>query len=263
MVIATHNVMHGLRLPRLLPHYGALRSDVGLDVLCVQENHASDGGVHGDGIATALGGSHAHCYDPAFPRLGVVYDRARLEVVDAALVALPRLLRLSWFESLYIAGGKTQPKYAQLVALRPRGGGDPFAVVNFHLDTAGDNAHRRAQIAAVADALAARGWAGRVAACGDTNAFAWRRQRQLATLRAVLDPLAAHGAVDPETAPTHWFARQREPRLPHRIGVLLGKLGLDLPRRYDVVCTNLAAERRGQVTTPDSDHDLVWAKLRA
>jgi hypothetical protein len=44
---------------------------------------------------------------------------------------------------------------------------------------------------------------------------------------------------------------------------LLGKMGLDLPRRYDVVCTSVPVLRRGQVVTPDSDHDLVWAALRA
>ena len=79
---------------------------------------------------------------------------------------------------------------------------------------------------------------------------------------SVVEPLVALGAVDPETRATHFFARQNEPKLLHRLGVLLGKLRLDLPRRYDVVCANLPAIRRGQVTTPDSDHDLVWAQLR-
>jgi hypothetical protein len=43
--------------------------------------------------------------------------------------------------------------------------------------------------------------------------------------------------------------------------VLLGKLGIDMPRRYYVVCANLPVAERGQVVTPDSDHDLVWARL--
>ena len=79
----------------------------------------------------------------------------------------------------------------------------------------------------------------------------------------MLAPLAALGAEDPGTAPTHYFARQNEPKVPHRVGVLLGKLGIDLPRRYDVVCTNLPVSARGQVATPDSDHDLVWARIAA
>ena len=75
--------------------------------------------------------------------------------------------------------------------------------------------------------------------------------------------MAAFGAADPETRSTHYFARQNEPLLPHRIGVALGKMGIDLPRRYDVVCTNLAVSARGQIETLGSDHDLVWARLRA
>ena len=43
--------------------------------------------------------------------------------------------------------------------------------------------------------------------------------------------------------------------------MLLGKLGLDIPLRYDVVCTNLTVTERGQVVTPASDHDLVWASI--
>ena len=68
-----------------------------------------------------------------------------------------------------------------------------------------------------------------------------------------------------------WFRRsspgplasvhQREPKLTHRACVALGRVGLDLPRRYDVVCTNLSALARGQLRTPASDHDLLWARV--
>lgn len=260
MIVATHNLMRGLRLPALLDHYAALRREVGLDVLCVQENDGADGAVHSARIAATLGAHYDQLSDARFPRLGIVYDRARFAVERVELVALPRLARLSWFERLYIVGGTTRQKYAQIATLRARAGGEPFAVANFHLDTAGTNAHRRSQIAAVADALTRAGLATRAAACGDTNAFAWRRQ--LEALRELLGPLAEHGATDPDSAPTHFFARQREPKLMHRLGVMVGKLGIDLPRRYDVVCASLPAERRGQIATRDSDHDLVWADLR-
>ena len=140
-----------------------------------------------------------------------------------------------------------------------RRGGAPFAAACFHLDTAGGNAHRATQVEAIAAALRERDLHGAFVACGDTNAFALRRQPE--ALTALLAPLAALGAVDPGTRPTHYFARQNEPKLPHRTGVLLGKLGLDLPRRYDVICTNLPVAERGQVVTPDSDHDLVWARI--
>jgi hypothetical protein len=96
-------------------------------------------------------------------------------------------------------------------------------------------------------------------ACGDSNAFAWRRQPE--ALQRLLAPLAALGATDPGIRPTHYFARQNEGKFIHGTGVLLGKLGLDIPLRYDVVCTNLTVTDRGQVVTPDSDHDLLWARI--
>jgi endonuclease/exonuclease/phosphatase family metal-dependent hydrolase len=134
-----------------------------------------------------------------------------------------------------------------------------FAAACFHLDTAGGNRHRATQVDAIATTLSERNLHHEFVACGDTNAFAWRRQP--AVLSRLLAPLAALGATDPDSRPTHFFARQNEPKLPHKIGVLLGKLGIDLPRRYDVVCTNLPVTERGQVVTPDSDHDLVWARI--
>ena len=80
-------------------------------------------------------------------------------------------------------------------------------------------------------------------ACGDSNAFAWRRQPE--ALQRLLAPLAALRArADSEgRRPTHYFARQNEGKFVHGTGVLLGKLGLDIPLRYDVVCSNLTGRR--------------------
>ncbi len=98
--------------------------------------------------------------------------------------------------------------------------------------------------------------------CIQENAGAFDRRGQLAALAAVLAPLAALGLQAPGFRPTHFFARQNEPKLWHRLGVQLGKLGLDLPRRYDVVCSDRRLAGWGQLTTGDSDHDLVWSRLR-
>jgi hypothetical protein len=68
-------------------------------------------------------------------------------------------------------------------------------------------------------------------------------------------------AQDEGRYPTHFFARQREGWLLTRLWILLHKLGLDFPRCYDVICTNLTVLQRGQVTTSFSDHDLVWARV--
>ena len=38
IVVATHNVMHGLGVDALLPHYLELRDREGLDLLCLQED---------------------------------------------------------------------------------------------------------------------------------------------------------------------------------------------------------------------------------
>ena len=261
IVVATHNLMHGLRLPALLPYYIALRDEEGLDLLCLQEDRFLSGAapLPSAQIAAALGPDYRVVADDACPGLAFVHDARTLTCDARAVVPLPLLAALNAFERLYIVGGKTKQKFMLLAELRARDGEAPFAAACFHLDTAGGNAHRATQIQAIAAALRERNLAHRFVACGDSNAFAWRRQPEV--LRRLMEPFAALGAVDPETRPTHYFARQNEPKLPHRTGVLLGKLGIDLPRRYDVVCTNLPVDARGQVVTPDSDHDLVWARL--
>lgn len=268
LVVATHNLMHGLRIDALVPHYLALRETAGLDLLFLQEDRYLAGGPPGDErpsarIAAALGSPYQLVRDDGCPGLCLIYDSRTLSCRARAVVPLPRLARLSWFEKLYIVGGQTKQKYVLLAEMQPDGGGPVFGAVCFHLDTAGGNAHRLTQVQAIASALEARDLQRRAIVCGDTNAFVWRRQPE--ALGKLLAPLRDLGAADsetPETRPTHFFARQNEPKLPHRTGVLLGKMGLDLPRRYDVVCTTLPVSRRGQVVTPDSDHDLIWAELR-
>jgi hypothetical protein len=264
IVVASHNVMHGRMLDALLPCYPALRDREGLELLCLQEDRFLDGDPDARPsarIAAALGGEVQIVRDDGAPGLALVVDGGTLVVGDAGIIPLPRLASLSWFERRYIVGGKTKQKHALWATLRARAGGEPFTVASFHLDTAGGHRQRAAQTAALADALRARNLHRRLCACGDTNAFSWRAGRR--QLDHLLAPLAAFGAADPESRPTHYFARQNEPLLPHRIGVALGKLGIDLPRRYDIVCTNLPVSARGHLETPGSDHDLVWARLRA
>jgi endonuclease/exonuclease/phosphatase family metal-dependent hydrolase len=257
MITASHNLMSGLRLAGLIREHLAMRDSRGLDLLCIQENDKIAGGRCAGPIAAALGRRYRVLADPAAPRLAMIYDSQKLRCLDHEVIALPRLARLNRFERLYIAGGRVTTKHAQL-AVFARDGGAPLTAVNFHLDTAGGNAHRRDQVAAISAALDRRGDRA-VIACGDTNAFAWRRQ--LAKLAAVLGPLISRGAVDPGRRPTHYFARQGEPKLAHRTAAALGRLGIDIPGRYDVVCTSLETRARGQLVTPDSDHDLVWAQI--
>jgi len=263
IVVATHTLLHGRRLAALVADHLALRAAEGLDLLCLQEDRFLDGPADARPsarIAAALGDGYRVLREAGCLGLAFVADARRLQPGSLGTIPLPRLASLSWFERRYIVGGKAKQKHALLAELRLHGG-LPFTLVSFHLDTAGGQPQRAAQAAALAAALAERGLERRLVACGDTNAFSWRRGRR--ALEALLEPFARFGAADPETRPTHRFARQNEPMLPHRIGVALGKLGLDLPRRYDVLCTNLPVLARGQVDTPGSDHDLVWARLRA
>jgi hypothetical protein len=194
-----------------------------------------------------------------------VIDTRTLDCRARAAIPLPRLAALSWFERRYIIGAKTKQKYALCAELGARRAPGSLTAICFHLDTAGGNRHRQTQVRALAEALVERGLDQRLVACGDTNAFAWRRRPE--TLSSLLAPLAALGAStcdgdgDGVARPTHYFARQNEPMLPHRVGVLLGKLGIDIPLPYDVVCTNLPVAARGQTVTPGSDHDLVWARI--
>ena len=245
--------MHGVFLDALCDHYRGLQGPLGLDALLIQENEANHrGDFHADVVGRALGGYRC-TYFSEFSRLAVLLHESH-ELIESFLLPLPRLAKLSWFEKTYIRGGKTKQKYALVVRVSWRG--QPMTLVNFHLDTAGDNAH-----GAIADALAERGLRERVVACGDTNAFTWSRQPGRAVLERVMGPLiaslGAHLLVDGSA--THFFGRQREGLLTHRALVALGRIGIDHPLPYDVICSDLSAQRTGQLSIPESDHDLVYA----
>ena len=262
LLFASHNQMRGRALAGLVSHYRRLRERRGLDVLCLQENATLCGRTHASEVARALGSTYA-ALDEGSAETGqaIVYDRRRLRLLDARFLPLPRLPRLSWLQRRYIASGAPEQRIAQVAVLAPVDGGDAITVVNFHLDCAGDLSHRRRQVERILGEIAHARWPRRVVACGDTNAFSW--QRQLAALRWLLAPFQRLGARDVDDRPTHWFSRQREQLLTHRLAVAVGHLGLDLPHRYDVVCTTQPVVACGQITTVESDHDLVWAQLAA
>ena len=261
VLIASHNLMHGLRLPALIPHYVALREERGLDLLCLQEDRFL---TEGDDLPST--GSRRRSAPIqrgaerrlSGPRLRHRHANARVRrAIDRPAPAAGGAERV---RTPLHRGREDQ---AEIRCCSPSCARGPAARRSRPAASTWTpravTRHRATQVEAIAGALRERNLHRAFVACGDTNAFALRRQPE--ALQALLAPLAALGAVDPGTRPTHYFARQNEPKLPHRTGVLLGKLGIDLPRRYDVVCTNLPAPERGQVVTPDSDHDLVWARI--
>ena len=266
ITIASHNTMHGVYLKALLGYYRRLAAEHRLDVLCLQENvplascaEPAEARTQAHLVGQTLESFQCLC-QPDHPGLATLVSPA-WQVEESFLVPLPRLERLSWVERMYIAGGVVKQKYALVSVLRK--GPHALTVVNFHLDTAGDNAHRRRQVAAIAGALSTRGIARHVVACGDTNAFTWSRTKNGSVLVELMEPLcsAAGAKLCTELSATHFFARQREPLLTHRLLTWIGKLGIDHPLAYDVICSDLELVRSGQVVTTESDHDLVYAKL--
>jgi len=269
LVIASHNTMHGVFLGDLIERYRALVPAHRVDVLCLQENMPlseeqaalrANAGTHAEIFCAELGEFQCVCL-PEHPALATLIRKAFV-LEDAFLVPLPRLRRLNWVERLYIHGGEVTAKYALVTVARYQD--QRLTVANFHLETAGDNAHRRRQVAAVAEALHQRGIHERVVACGDTNAFSWSRSGAMRVITELLEPLKHVAGAAPKTTgeATHYFARQRENLLPHRFACMVGRFGVDHPLPYDVICSDLHAVKSGKVSTEESDHDLVYAELR-
>ncbi|KAL1530771.1 hypothetical protein AB1Y20_001669 [Prymnesium parvum] len=263
LCVATHNIMNGLHLPPLLRAYARLRRSPGLHLLCVQESVPAAAAS----ILLALGRRFRSLRLRAAPRLLLVYDRTVLTPLRARAVRLPALRRVPLWQRLYTGAEQKRALLAHFAVRRRR---RALAVANFHLDAAGENEHRGAQLEALGRAVATeaslRSRRLPLLACGDTNAFTWLRRHAESDLRRMLEPLRrGHGARDAHAhrpVDTHFFARANEPKLGHRIAVAAGKVGIDFPRRYDVICTSLPAVSSGTLSTPASDHDLVWARLR-
>jgi len=269
IVVASHNTMHGVFLGDLVERYRALVPEHRVDVLCLQENMPlseeqaalrTSAGTHAELFCAELGEFQCVCL-PEHPALATLIRKAFV-LEDAFLVPLPRLGRLTWLERLYIKGGRVTPKYALVSVIRSES--QRLTIANFHLETAGDNAHRRRQMAAVAEALRERGIRENVVACGDTNAFSWSRSGAQRVIANLMEPLQHLAGAAPKTngEATHYFARQREDLLPHRIACIVGRFGVDHPLPYDVICSDLHALKSGKVHTEESDHDLVYAELR-
>ena len=259
--IATHNIMDGLALPSLLRDYRALQRAEPLHALCIQE----DVPRAASRIATALGQRFTVAKHAGDPRLALVYDRARLHLRKLWLCSLPRLAAVPFWQRIYTSG-TPEAKHALIGHFSTIGHpGQRLTIANFHLDAAGDVAHRTLQLRGLASKLSPL--ERPLVACGDTNAFSFRRDMAEVALRAMLAPLRQrHGAMDTHAGnprDTHYFARAHEPKLGQQIAVAFGKLGIDFPRRYDVVCSSLRCQHAGHMSTPGSDHDLVWARLAA
>jgi hypothetical protein len=265
MLVATHNMMQGLFVKQLLPAYARLHRERGVGLLCLQECSARLAAQ----VLGTLGSRFSVLRLAVAPELALVYDSTRLRPRRARALALPRLRHVPLWQRVY-TNGSPQQRWTLLArfALLHRAPGQRrgLTVANFHLDAAGDIPHRERQMHAVAHALPVSK-AAPLVACGDTNAFTWRASEAEPALARVLRPVVARHAVRDaraaKSAATHFMSRAREPKLGHQIAVAAGHLGMDLPRRYDVICAASAAVvESGMIDTQGSDHNLVWARLR-
>lgn len=255
VVVASHHLVSSWQLAELSDYYRALRRSVGLDILCLQQRAASS--------ATRLEGAIAEDFvqvgDASDGGVVMAYDRARLELIRTELLRLPSRPSRPWRRE----GGmlRRPSSLSARIAVFGREGQRPFTVVNFLLDRAGGTRHRRRQMEAIVERLGEEALTDRVVACGDTHAVGLGVRRQLGILGRVIEPLRAIGVVEHGTQPTHFFARDAEPKSVRGVAASLVRLGLRAPKRLDVVCTNLPVARTGQVTTDPSDHDLLWTSV--
>lgn len=260
LLVASHNIMHGLRLQQLVAMYRSLAQTLDLSVLCLQENKVGGEATPAEVVRRALGPDYNVICRGENAQLAVVYDTRRVTVREEVLIPLPKLKVMGKLAPLYMQSKEPEQKYALVCTVTPHEGA-PFTLVNFHLDAAGTNKHRQEQLSAVSTTLVARELHHRLIAVGDTNVFTLRHKHHRQAYDDLLSPLTELGAVDPETRPTHFFSRSREPKIGQRVLRFIGKLRFDLPRRYDVMCSTIAPLSRGQVATPDSDHDLLWGRF--
>lgn len=247
------------------------RTATPIHALCIQEATLPQATLS---IAQALGRRFTVAAHASAPRLAIAYDRTLLRLRGLRVLALPQLDHFPSWQKLYSAGGPSERKFTLVGRFDWRGLGQQCArqltIANFHLDAAGDNAHRVLQLRALSRALDT--WRDRrLVACGDTNAFSFDAREAERALACMLSSLRSrHGAADAHATigrdlpPTHFFARADEPKLGHRIAVAVGRLGVDFPRRYDVVAAAPRVTAAGVLSTiGSSDHDLVWAQIRS
>ena len=261
VTVATHNLMRGIFLDDLAHYYRMLSETRGLDILCLQENIREGRGIPSVTIAQMLG-PHFEIVSSGSSDCAILFDRRRLRYHGSFAVALPVLKRFSFFERFWSTEAHPFP-HATLVAAFTRPDSEPFTVVNLHLDAQGNTPHRRSQAEALARVLQQKKLEDRLILCGDTNARAHPRRRQLGDLGRTLSPFADFGVAGGGMEPTHFLGRMREPRASHRLFRLMGKLGYDrvFPQRLDILLANMPIIRERKMSVPFSDHDLLWATV--
>lgn len=261
IVVASHNLMRCLELDALIARHRELQVAQGLDVLLLQEAVVDEGDAHIRQIAAALGSEYRYRALDAYLAPALIYNGARFHCSQSFQLRLPVPEKISWVTRKLLFEDKPIERHAIGALLHPRDAADidPLAVASFHLDAFRDNKFRIRQLNALYEFLRRHDLHRRLILGGDTNFFRIRRRAQRIMMREVLEAI---GLFDSGLRPTHYFKRQEKgPKFAHRVPHYLGKVGLDWPERYDIVASNLHALDSGTISTPESDHDLVWARF--
>ncbi len=278
----SHNIMDGQHAFRLFPYYKTLgkKSTVPVGFCCIQEDVRILGKSSiflSHAIAAYLGPQFRTIKSRKEPRLATIYNSMLLRAVALpTVVPLPRLETLPAWNKLFIRGGKVEQKQGLVIDFQPTHATvactstAALRVVNFHLDAAGDNKNRLAQLDFLSKAsaslpLSAQSQYLAYALAGDTNIFHPRNSTQQDCLKNAIDIVGVQIPLNPYgpdvRTPTHWFSRADEPMPIKQVGVFLGEyFGLDLPQCYDVILAgaNITVHSRSTISTADaSDHDLV------
>ena len=281
LLVATHNIMDGLFLNDLLKYYKGLscRAENASLVLCVQENISWGENLRDDAAgriadvlqqASADSSSYEIVRSSTAPRFATIFDSNRLKLLESATVELPVLSKLPFWNKL--VGLSLEQKHALSCSFQDAEDekGGVYRVHNFHLDAAGNNAHRLRQFGYLVSHINA----GKVFAgsngegddqdifCGDSNLFSFLKSTQIANLKKLAELMGAGGALvgDP-MIPTHFFSRANEPKFGHQVVYNVGKLGVDFPRCYDVLLTSMDVNDWGVLDTKESDHNLVFGEF--
>ncbi|MEX0877443.1 MAG: hypothetical protein WDZ40_01105 [Candidatus Spechtbacterales bacterium] len=258
IVFAAHNLMRGVWLDALIRYYKNLKEEEGLSVFCIQENVIQNGVAHIDKISRSLGANYKNYFFNEFPSPGIIYDSDMLDCVDQFSIKLPEKKEYSRMAKIVASEKRPMQRYAAVARLRMRGS-EPFTVVSLHLTAFGGNKLRQRQMAAIQEELGKRDISKRLVICGDTNLFAWTKMMHR---RAISSALKFFNVKDPlGHEPTYYFSRlYGKAKWIQKVPSWMGKIGIDMPRHYDIVASELPFFKYGKVTTPESDHDLVWAR---
>ncbi|MDX1535616.1 MAG: hypothetical protein R3346_02555 [Candidatus Spechtbacterales bacterium] len=260
VVVASHNTMFMSNRDILLRYYGEIQQEHGLDILCLQESVLQkEDPKHTEFVAEFLGPGYRFYYRNAFLSPAIIYDSHKFQPIQSFSIPIgkPDMRDVPIVLRWLAVSDPPIERFTTCVMLEDASG-RIFTVVNFHLSPLGSNLFCFKQLRRIKSFLAAYGIRSNIVFAGDTNIFHLRPRTQRMRLAQALMYL---GVRDPDFyRPTHFFSRfSASDRWYYKIPRILG---LDLAQRLDVIASDMPFSEFGAISIPESDHDLVWGKLK-